>query len=278
MARAWRLLVDGDAPGTFNMGVDEALFGTAAATGTPTLRFYGWQGPWLSIGYAQSLTPERLAELSSAGVGWVRRVTGGRAVLHGADLTYSIAAPAGALPDGVRPSYSIVADALLAALEGLGVPANRSDPDASAPGSTVFDCFAEPAADEICLGGRKLSGSAQRRVEGALLQHGSIRLRADDAHAVRAVAGEVGGLGGTSLLEEGISLSRQALERACAESFETVLGIRLEPGDLTPAELDRARTRGPEPGGDLRLGDAPGAPITPNTRGKPPQESPSSTR
>ena len=75
------------------MGVDEALLASAVHTGRPSLRFYRWQGPWLSLGYGQSLSEVRAERCRAAGVGWVRRVTGGLAVLHGADLTYTVAAP-----------------------------------------------------------------------------------------------------------------------------------------------------------------------------------------
>ncbi len=247
MAGPWRLLVDGDSSGPFNMGVDEALLQAAIQEGTASLRFYGWTGPWLSLGYAQPLDPEQARRLEAAGVGWVRRVTGGRAVLHGADLTYAIAAPEDVLPAGVRASYGIVADALLEALQGLGVPATRSHSGASAPGASVFDCFQGPAADEICLAGKKLSGSAQRRVGGAFLQHGSIRLAPDPRDAVSAVVPGRGALGGTSLAEEGASVSREALERGCARALSRRVGAPFEPSSLRPGELARARARGPEP-------------------------------
>lgn len=261
---AWRLLAlaEGGAPavpgrsGPFNMGVDEALFESAIASGTPCLRFYIWDGPWLSLGYAQPFDAARRRMLEAGGVGFVRRVTGGRAVLHGADLTYSVAAPEGVLPDGVRESYGWIADTLLAALAGLGVEAQRSDPEARAPGSGTFDCFAEPAADEICLAGRKLSGSAQRRAGGGFLQHGSIRLRPDPPEAVAAVAGPRRGLGGTSLEEAGHPISGARLAEACVAAFEQRLGIRLEPGRLTPEELRRARERGLEPRRASHLRDA----------------------
>ena len=187
------------------MGVDEALL-TSARSGTASVRFYTWQGPWLSLGYAQRLDPERLRALRAGGVGWVRRWTGGRGVLHGADLTYSIAAPEGLLPPTVRASYRLVADALVLALDSLGVPATRRLPTAGAPVAAGFDCFETAAADEICIAGRKLSGSAQRRIPGAILQHGSIRLAADDAVAAAAVTtggtARGPGSGGTSLSEQ----------------------------------------------------------------------------
>lgn len=253
MSSTWQLFVHGSAPGPFNMGVDEVLLASAIETGRASLRFYGWQGPWLSLGYGQSFDDERRAALERAGVGWVRRVTGGRAVLHGRDLTYSIAAPESALAPGLRASYGVVADALLAALASLGVSATRSPAASRAPASSVFDCFERPAADEICLGGRKLSGSAQRRVGGALLQHGSIRLGPDPAAAVAAVAPGSAGLGGTSLAEEGFSISRRDLEAACIRSFERWLGARLETCALDPEQLARARSRGAEPRSPARV-------------------------
>lgn len=260
------------------MGVDEALLDAAMRDGTASLRFYGWTGAWLSLGYAQPLDREQARRLEQAGVGWVRRVTGGRAVLHGADLTYAIAAPEELLPAGVRASYGVVADALLTALQELGVPATRSHSGASAPGASVFDCFRQPAADEICLAGVKLSGSAQRRVGGAFLQHGSIRLAPDPVAAVRAAFPGGEGLGGTSLAEQGVCVSRPDLEAAIARALSSRLGASFEPSSLGPGELARARARGPEPHRSIRHGDPETPEIPPVSWGKPPQERPSSTR
>jgi lipoate-protein ligase A len=275
--RAWRLLVDGDAPGPFNMGVDEALLATAIRSGTPTLRFYGWAGPWLSLGFAQALGEREAARLEAAGVGWVRRVTGGRAVLHGADLTYSIAAREDGLGSGVRASYAVVADALLEALRSLGVAAERSAPGARAPGRAVFDCFVQPAADEFCLAGRKLAGSAQRRVGGALLQHGSIRLAADPRDAARAASPDAAGPAGTSLAEAGFRVPRAALERALTAALGAALGARFEPGRLLSSERASAAGRGVEPQ-MRRHADASAAENARNSWVKPPQESPPPTR
>ncbi len=110
------------------MGVDEALLASAVRTGRPSLRFYRWQGPWLSLGYGQVLDRERVADCSRAGVGVVRRVTGGRAVLHGSDLTYALAAREGQLPPGLMASYELVAGVLIRALGALGVEAVASGP------------------------------------------------------------------------------------------------------------------------------------------------------
>jgi len=92
VATRWRLLRDAAAAGPWNMGVDEALLETAIAEGRPALRLYRWEGPWLSLGYGQTFDAAQREACAAAGVGVVRRVTGGRAVLHGGDLTYAVAA------------------------------------------------------------------------------------------------------------------------------------------------------------------------------------------
>jgi lipoate-protein ligase A len=256
----WRLLVDPrPATGWWNMAVDEVLLAGAAAGGPPTLRLYRWRGPWLSLGYGQVPSPDRLRACRAAGVGVVRRATGGRAVLHGADLTYAVAAPAHLLPDGLEPTYRALSEVLRRALRALGVEAERA---AAARPPDAFDCFAAPAAEELCVGGRKLVGSAQRRVGGptggAVLQHGSIRLAPDPPRA-RAAAGL--GAGATSLAELGVA-DRAALARALPRALASRLGATLAPGRLSGAErraaLRRAATLRREPlarrGTDAPLG------------------------
>jgi lipoate-protein ligase A len=236
----WRLILDAAGHGVWNMGVDEALLASAISGGPATLRLYGWQGPWLSLGYAQPWDAGRAQRCARAGVGIVRRVTGGRAVLHGADLTYAIAASEDALPAGLEGSYRLVCEALLCALRSLGVPAAAQESSSQAT-SDGFDCFAAPAALEVCVRGRKLAGSAQRRARGAILQHGSIRL-AQDPLTARQAAGLVGP-GATSLAEEGVCLSLEGAAAACTDAFAAVLGARLEPGQITSVERDRALAR-----------------------------------
>lgn len=238
------------------MGVDEALLASALRTGRPSLRFYCWQGPWLSLGYGQILDRGRIEACERAGVGVVRRVTGGRAVLHGSDLTYSLAAREDQLPAGLMASYELVAGVLIRALEALGVEAiasplprreafpHRFQTDlkraASRPNAVDFDCFARPAGREICVGGRKLAGSAQRRIKGGILQHGSIRLAPDPPDARRTSS--LSGAGATSLTELGANSDPEVLRVACAEAFEPVLG-GLEAGELTAEERAGADDR-----------------------------------
>jgi len=245
MAPPWRLLIDAEAGGPWNMGVDEALLASAIASGRATLRFYQWRGPWLSLGYGQRLSASQLAACAAQGVGVVRRVTGGSAVLHGADLTYAVAAPEGLLPSGLHASYERLGEALRRALEALGVVADSPPAAAAERQAAGFDCFARAAGHELCVAGRKLVGSAQRRGGGGVLQHGSIRLAPDPA-AARAAAGLAAGVA-TSLQEVGCDCSREQLIGACTAAFSRLLGAPLTPGGLTPEEALRARGRRAEP-------------------------------
>lgn len=241
---SWRLIEDGAASGPFNMGLDEALLHSAAREGIATLRFYSWDGPWLSLGYAQRhFEPEKMEACERAGVGVVRRTTGGRAVLHGQDLTYSLAAPESMLRPGLRNSYDQIATALLGAIRSLGasrairVPARKG----AAP-SKHFDCFAQPAGDEIVVGPHKLVGSAQRRREGAVLQHGSIRMAADSPAAARASG--IDPSVSVSLSELGIETHSEALRGALLDAFIRVLDTeRLAPGKPSDREIEQARAR-----------------------------------
>jgi lipoate-protein ligase A len=230
------------------MGVDEALLASAIASGRSTLRLYSWSGPWLSLGYGQHLGAERLAACGEAGVGVVRRLSGGGAVLHGGDLTYAVAAPEAVLPPGLRATYQLAGAALRSALLTLGIDARPTRGAASTPRRGAFDCFSEPAVDELCAEDRKLVGSAQRRAAGGVLQHGSIRVYPDPA-PLRAAAGLDAGVA-TSLRELGCEHSRETLEEACVAAFSRVLEVRFESDSLEAGEERMARERAATRRGD----------------------------
>lgn len=242
MRRRWRLILDGAASGPWNMGLDEALLESACAGGPPTLRLYRWSGPWLSLGRAQPLDPAREAACRAAGVGVVRRATGGRAVLHGGDLTYAVAAPDPELPGGLAASYAIVCEALLAALRVLGVEAEAAAREPSRAERPGFDCFAVPAEREVCVRGRKLAGSAQRRTRGGVLQHGSIRVLADPAAATAACG--LRAEAATQLCDElPIKADFDVISKACVMGFEQALKASFEPAEPTTAEREAAERR-----------------------------------
>lgn len=172
-------------PGWANMAIDGALLARAARDGERWLRLYAWDPPCLSFGRhepaARRYRPDRIREL---GLATVRRPTGGRAVWHGRELTYAVAAPTaglGSLRDAYRAIHLVLRDALRA----LGVAAELA-PDARAARVDAGACFAAPSGGEVIVAGRKVVGSAQLRRDGALLQHGAILLE-DDQSTVTAV-------------------------------------------------------------------------------------------
>lgn len=161
------------------MALDEALLERARTSGEAVFRVYTWAQPTLSLGRNQTAHGVYDADRArERGVAVVRRLTGGRALLHHREITYSVTAPVPA--DGsLRESYSRINRLLVAGLQRLGArvevaaPAERSLPPSASP------CFERPAAGELVIDGRKLVGSAQWRDGGAMLQHGSILVEDD---------------------------------------------------------------------------------------------------
>lgn len=187
--RQWRLIDDCPAVGPYNMAVDEAVLqSVTGGLAPPTLRLYAWNPPWFSLGYGQKVSDVDLARLHERGWGVLRRPTGGRAILHTDELTYSLALPAGdALAAGtVIDSYRHISAALVAGLSRLGLQP-QADRRAERSVSSGAVCFETPSHYEITVAGRKLVGSAQLRRGGAVLQHGSIPLSGDLARICDAL-------------------------------------------------------------------------------------------
>ena len=171
------------------MARDHAL-ATEAAPGGGCVRFYRWRPATLSLGRNEPLTDAYLAFLRAhAGIGLVRRPTGGRAVLHDRELTYAAVLPARTF-GGARAAYRRINEGLVAGLRALGVDADAADGRALPPGAGP--CFLEPADGEVAVAGRKLVGSAQVRIGDALLQHGSLLLESDQSGLFAAAAGSAG--------------------------------------------------------------------------------------
>lgn len=187
----WAVRVDPAGDGVANMAADAALLAWARETGSGVVRVYGWSRPTVSFGRNEAVagrfTP---ASLAAAGVAAVRRPTGGRALLHHREVTYAVALPLPAAL-GWRGAYAAINARLLAALQGVGIPA-RLAPDAPGVGAPVRPagpvCFDAPAPGEVMVAGRKLVGSAVWREGDGYLQHGSILWHDDQALLAAAAA------------------------------------------------------------------------------------------
>ena len=177
-SQEWRLIRSERGPGALNMSVDEALVESVRAGAPPTLRFYGWSPPALSLGRNQPARGQYdSGALRRMGIDVVRRPTGGRAVLHDAELTYSVVVPDRML-GSARLAFERINVVLASGLASLGAAVSvASATGAPLPVPSTVPCFAQPVPGELLAAGRKLVGSAQVRIRGVLLQHGSIPLR-----------------------------------------------------------------------------------------------------
>lgn len=274
---AWRLVTTVDLPGSLNMAVDEALLDSVIRGAAPVLRFYTWQPPALSLGVNQPFSDIDPAACRSRGFDIVRRITGGRAVLHQHELTYSLLARDSdeRVSGGVLESYRKISQALVVGLRSLGIDVSLAEPRATlvaelraarrgangpepapslAPGSFSdysAACFDMASAYELNAGGRKLVGSAQARRGGAILQHGSILLDVDwqawtsvfayPTERAKTLAAEKLQRRMTSIARElGRVVSGQQVAAVLARAFEAELHINLEPGDLSREEWEAA--------------------------------------
>ncbi len=253
MQQPWRFVDTGARDAASNMALDEALLVMHEAGATlPTLRVYGWCQPTLSLGYAQNAHQEvDLAACQAQGVAVVRRPTGGRAVLHDQEVTYSVVMPL-ALDDGphtITEHYRRIGMALAAALQALGLPAQLARPQVRAtltraPASPA--CFAALSRYELSVAGKKIVGSAQKRGQRALLQHGSIPLwmdrqrlfqclRVPPEHRAALVQAAYTTMGAVNeVAEQPVSLA--ALHAALRQGFRTTFGVELIDMPISPEE------------------------------------------
>lgn len=273
----WRLIVHAEADGATNMAVDEAILNAVIeGTSPPTLRFYGWSPPCLSLGRSQPLADADLEACRRAGMDVVRRPTGGKAILHTDELTYAVAllqSDPRATGDVVE-SYRRLSEGLLAGLRPLGVDAVQARgreprvaesardklPGAHSPGYNTSPnripsvltavCFETPSDYEILSGGRKLVGSAQWRARGGVLQHGTLPLCGDLTRIVDCLA-----FSDAERQEQRRAVRRRACTlqealghtisffeaaQALAEGFGHALDLKLAPGELSPHECTGA--------------------------------------
>ena len=172
-----RLITDPPASGARNMAIDEVLLDSAVARGSAALRFYSWREATVSLGYFQSVR-DQAQHPASAACPWVRRASGGGAIVHDHELTYSLTLPVGCGYLGDPGAlYEAVHLAIVDGLGALKITAQLRQRVDRTPRDEAFLCFRRQSVGDVLLGRIKVAGSAQRRRPGALLQHGSLILR-----------------------------------------------------------------------------------------------------
>jgi lipoate-protein ligase A len=261
---AWRFLHTGDRSPAENMAIDEAvLTAHSEEKSPPTVRFYGWNPATLSIGYFQKAQEVDMEAVESEGIGFVRRPTGGRAVLHDLELTYSIIVSETypGIPRNVTDAYRVLSEGLLQGFRGLGLNAEmvqlaseeEKEKDASAGSSACFD---SPSWYELVVEGRKIAGSAQVRQKDVVLQHGSILLDMDTDQLFRLLkfsSEKVAERMKLSFTKKAVAINDLLraqdkpqvilgeVEEAFRRGIAAGLGVELEDGELTPYEQELTR-------------------------------------
>ncbi len=251
----WRLIIHPPYPGAWNMAVDEAILeNVSSRSQPPTLRLYDWFPYTLSLGHAQPVADVDIPVLKEKKWTLVRRPTGGRAILHADEMTYSVCASTDdpTISGGVLESYQKISNALLCSLEIVGICADskkKNESDSVLSHDPV--CFQFPSDYEVTYHEKKLIGSAQARKKNGVLQHGSIPLFGDITRIVEVLKFSDEGrkqdakkrllLRATTLKESlGKDISWFEFASAIREGFHQKLGINFVDGSLSKNELIRA--------------------------------------
>ncbi len=242
----WLFLDSGSAPGAENMALDELLLErTGRPGGAPVLRLYSFDPPAITIGCHQN--PDLILDVERAradGLDCVRRITGGRALLHEGELTYCVVAPAGSalLDRGPGEAYLRISAAISTALRSLGIGAGVfRGRESAGPKGAAAPCLSSVTRWELAVGGRKIAGSAQRSTATAFLQHGSILMRSGSeriASYLRVPPEALEGRVTSVSAELGRPADAGELRARIAIAFAEMFDIEWEPLDLS--ETDEA--------------------------------------
>ncbi len=241
-ALRWRVLEDAPASGALNMAFDHAL-AACLGPGEGVLRLYRWTIPTASFGRNEPTKGRYDVEAGRrAGIEFVRRPTGGRAVLHDRELTYAVVLPITA-EMSLRAVYRLVNEGLVGALDSLGVPASMAPATRRALSPAAGPCFEHPSEGEVTVDGRKLVGSAQARIGHAILQHGSLLLGSGQER-LAALRGEVDNASDPTCLDEILDAvpSWDVLVEAVTAGLSGVLSGKWHRAGLTDAERAEARS------------------------------------
>ncbi|MFJ7826766.1 biotin/lipoate A/B protein ligase family protein [Psychrobacillus sp. NPDC096623] len=254
----WYFINSGPCTPSFNMAMDEALLDWhSEGLIPPVIRFYEWNPATLSIGYFQSVEKEiDMEAVKSLGLGFVRRPTGGRGVLHEHELTYSVIVTESypSMPATVTEAYRVISEGLLLGFQNLGLDAYFSVPNSDEqkenlkkPKSAV--CFDTPSWYELVVEGKKVAGSAQTRQKGVILQHGAILLDLDEDKLIQTFkfsSEEVRKRVKRSLSQKAVAINKiiskpisiEECKTAFKKGFEDALEIELVEYKLTKQQLD----------------------------------------
>lgn len=261
MKSKWYFINSGPCSPSYNMALDEALLELhSVGEIPPVIRFYEWNPATLSIGYFQSAEKDvNLQAIKEQNLGFVRRPTGGRAVLHESELTYSVIVSEQYpnMPVTVTEAYRVLSEGLLIGFQNLGLNAYFSIPDTEEkladlkkPKSAV--CFDAPSWYELVVEGKKVAGSAQTRQKGVILQHGAILLDLDEEKLLSVFnfsSEEAKERMRKKLPEKAVAINqltdRHITIEQCVESFkagfEKALDIELVPYELTEKQLQHVK-------------------------------------
>ena len=250
----WRLLLTPPARGAWNMAVDESILEHIGdGESLPTLRLYAWEPACLSLGHAQPVSDVDGDRLKARGWEVVRRPTGGRAILHTDELTYSVIAPSDepTVSGTVLESYNRLAQALLLAVKHMDLSVEMKEGKADGNSTPNPICFEVPSTYEITVDGKKLIGSAQARKKEGVLQHGSLPLTGDLTRICQVLVFQDEAArqdASKRLLTRAVTvesaLGRVVNWEIAAQSFirafQEQLGLNLERGELSESESKRA--------------------------------------
>jgi len=241
---SWRLLPFRVLRASENMAIDEAVFRLNRPEGLPpTLRFFSWNPPAVSLGYFQKAIQEIDVEFCRRErIDIVRRPTGGKAVLHDQEMTYSLVAAVDhpLFAGDILETYRVISACIVEALKRLGLAPELVSEGRSAAGTPMEAyCFAAPSKYELLVGGRKICGSAQVRGGGAFLQHGSLLTDINPVQVAAVMGIAAAGIAGstTTLREQlGRRIDSEELIGILRGAFDDTLGIHLVDSGLTAPE------------------------------------------
>jgi lipoate-protein ligase A len=238
MEKNWRLILDTHQDGYYNMAVDEALLLSYKMNRQPVLRIYGWDFPFVSIGYNQNIN-NILGDQPN--IPFVRRMTGGAAILHDHELTYSLVCSTYDLDlnKSVKESYKQLCSFLLKFYQRLGLTVNFGIDNMSDNLKPYNEfCFSSWEAYDLIVDNKKLGGNAQRRCHDIIFQHGSIPLTIDISLAKEIISGTVDyDRSVTTLYNHSLNtISWDTLQQMLANSFSDIFDLSFYKQDLNGAE------------------------------------------